>query len=89
MVWVETSLHARDVVFQWASTVKKVCPRVGLVQDVSSTYTPNTYKYDLVQDQDQAIKIKQSSLINLVPVAVRLQNWQSDYKPCLLTLSTG
>ncbi len=56
-------------------------PQVGLAQDGSSTYTPLPTYTKLFIDQQPL------SLINLVPVAMRLKNCQSDYKPSSLTHS--
>ncbi len=51
MVWVGTSLPTRGVVFQWASTILKDCPKAGLAPDGSSTYTPKPTCTNLFIDQ--------------------------------------
>ncbi len=80
MVWVGTSLPTRGVVFQWASTIK-----TSRRSDQQKTGPVHTHQHLHTRTCSQ---IKPFSLVNLVPVAMRLKNCQSDYKTSSLTHST-
>ncbi len=79
MVWVGTSLNTPWRGVSVGQHFKRLVAG-GSTQDGSNTYMyiiNKTYMHDLVHG---------SSLINLVPIAMRLENCQRNYKPCSLTL---